>query len=108
MQANGAEMLRLVCCLATEHGIQVCAPVHDALLVEGPAEDIENVVTDTQAAMCKASRLVLDGFELRSDAKIVRHPDRYMDARGEQMWDTVMSMLIATVQGELVGSDETF
>jgi DNA polymerase-1 len=27
MQANGAEMLRLACCLATERGIEVCAPV---------------------------------------------------------------------------------
>ena len=32
MQANGAEMLRLACCLATERGVQVCAPVHDAVL----------------------------------------------------------------------------
>jgi hypothetical protein len=30
--ANGAEMLRLACCLATERGIEVCAPVHDAIL----------------------------------------------------------------------------
>src|SRR5215208_1573604 len=27
MQANGAEMLRLACCLATERGLAVCAPV---------------------------------------------------------------------------------
>jgi DNA polymerase family A len=32
MQANGAEMLRLACCFATESGIEVCAPVHDALV----------------------------------------------------------------------------
>ena len=44
MQANGAEMLRLACCLATERGIRVCAPVHDALLVEARAEDIDAVV----------------------------------------------------------------
>ena len=37
MQANGAEMLRLACCLATEQGIEVCAPIHDALLIEGDA-----------------------------------------------------------------------
>jgi len=36
MQANGAEMLRLACCMATERGICVCAPVHDALLIEAP------------------------------------------------------------------------
>ena len=40
MQANGAEMLRMACCLATERGINVCAPVHDALLVEGAAGDL--------------------------------------------------------------------
>ena len=27
MQANGAEMLRLACCISTEAGIEVCAPV---------------------------------------------------------------------------------
>jgi DNA polymerase-1 len=72
MQANGAEMLRLACCLATERGIRVCAPIHDALLVEGPADEIKTVVAETQAAMAKASRVVLEGFELRSDAKVVR------------------------------------
>jgi hypothetical protein len=40
MQANGAEMLRLACCLATEVGIHVCAPVHDAVLIEGDASQI--------------------------------------------------------------------
>ena len=37
MQANGAEMLRLACCLATEGGGgEVCAPVHDAVLICAP------------------------------------------------------------------------
>jgi hypothetical protein len=93
MQANGAEMLRLACCLATERGIQVCAPVHDAVLVEGPTDNIETVVADTQAAMAEASRVVLGGFELRSDVKIVRYPDRYSDPRGERMWETVLRIL---------------
>jgi hypothetical protein len=93
MQANGAEMLRLACCLAIERGITVCAPVHDALLVEGPADEIKTVVAATQAAMAEASRIVLDGFELRTDAKIVRWPDRYMGDRGAKMWETVMGIL---------------
>ena len=33
-QAHGAEMLRLACCLISEHGIQLCCPVHDAVVVE--------------------------------------------------------------------------
>jgi hypothetical protein len=108
MQANGAEMLRLACCLATERGIAVCAPVHDALLVEGPADEIETVVGETQKAMLEASRIVLDGFELRSDAKIVCYPDRYMDPRGERMWETVMGILAELPQAELIESAEPF
>jgi hypothetical protein len=108
MQANGAEMLRLACCLATERGIEVCAPVHDALLVEGPAGEIREVVVATQDAMAEASRVVLAGFELRSDAKIVCHPDRYIDPRGEQMWNTVLGLLAELPQVELVESAEPF
>jgi len=44
MQANGAEMLRLACWLATERGILVCTPVHEPLLVEGPADEISDVL----------------------------------------------------------------
>jgi hypothetical protein len=93
MQANGAEMMRLACCLATERGVTVCCPVHDALLVEGPADDIEAVVAATQRAMREASEWVLPGSPLRTDAKIVRHPDRYSDPRGERMWGLVQRLL---------------
>jgi hypothetical protein len=93
VQANAAEMLRLACCLATECGIEVCAPVHDALLVEGASDGIEDVVARTQQAMREASELVLPGFPLRTDAKIVRHPDRYTDPRGRYMWERVEGLL---------------
>ncbi|MCA9265819.1 MAG: hypothetical protein KDA60_18280, partial [Planctomycetales bacterium] len=93
MQANGAEILRLACCLATEQGIPVCAPVHDALLVEGDADCIEEVVQHTQDAMVEAGRFVLDGFDLRTDVEVFRWPDRYMDSRGKEMWATVMAIL---------------
>ena len=91
MQANGAEMLRLACCLATERGIRVCAPVHDAILINAPLDEFDVAVAAAQAAMEEASAIVLDGFRLRSDAKIVRYPDRYMDERGKTMWGTVQS-----------------
>ena len=86
-------MLRLACCLTVERGIRVCAPVHDAVLVEGPTDEIHTVVRRTQAAMAEASRVVLDGFELRSDAKIVCWPDRYSDPRGERMWSTALNIV---------------
>jgi DNA polymerase I len=93
MQANGAEMLRLACGLATERGIEVCAPVHDAVLIAAPLHQLESDIADMQDTMREASHIVLDGFELGTDATVVRHPDRYMDERGKTMWDKVMALL---------------
>jgi hypothetical protein len=93
MQANGAEMLRLACCIGTERGIEICAPVHDAMLICAPLDRLDADVTRLQQAMAEASRIVLDGFELGTDAKIVRYPDRYMDERGTVMWDRVMKLI---------------
>jgi hypothetical protein len=35
-QISGAEMLRIACRLGIESGIEVCAPVHDAVLIAAP------------------------------------------------------------------------
>src|SRR5262249_51238645 len=93
MQANGAEMMRLACCLATERGITVCPPVHDALRVEGATVEIDDVVARTQKAMREASELVLPGFPLRTDARVVRHPERYVDERGRRMGGLVWRLV---------------
>jgi DNA polymerase I len=98
MQANGAEMLRLACCLGTERGIEVCAPVHDAVLMCAPPESLDADVARMQEAMREASRIVLNRFELGTDANMVRYPDRYMDERGAVMWGRVMNL----IDGQLV------
>ena len=93
MQANGAEMLRIVCILLTEAGIRVCAPVHDALLIEAPLGQLDEAIANAKSLMKESSRIVLDGFELGSDVKAFRYPERYMDKRGVVMWDTVMNLI---------------
>jgi hypothetical protein len=93
MQANGAEMLRIASIKLVAAGIRVCAPVHDALLVEAPLDQLDAVVQMTQDLMKEASRIVLDGFELGSDAKVIRYPERYMDKRGTKMWNMVMGLI---------------
>jgi hypothetical protein len=55
--------------------------------------------------MGEASRVVLSGFELRTDAKIVRYPDRYSDPRGVRMWQTMTKILDELRQPEEVGAE---
>lgn len=87
------DRLRLACCLLTENSINVCAPVHDAVLIEAPISSIEEVCVQAQALLEEASSSVLDGFRLRSDVDLICFPDRYMDERGARMWSRISEVL---------------
>jgi hypothetical protein len=50
-------------------------------------------VIKMQELMRESSRIVLNGFELGTDASVVRHPDRYTDDRGTVMWQRVMKLI---------------
>ena len=98
VQATGADILRIACIIATRHGIKLLAPIHDAVLIEAPFERIEADVTLMQEIMRRASRIVLNAnangiHELRTDAKIIRHPERYSDPRGAAIWARVLGLL---------------
>lgn len=86
VQANGAEMLRLACCLATERGIEVCATLHDAILIEASETDIQEAVRVTQQSMSEASCIVLEGLALRSTVRLIRHSESLGDHRGSVVW----------------------
>ena len=92
MQANGAEMLRLACCLGIERGIKICAPVHDAVLIESPLDRLKDDVAIMRECMEKASRVVLGGFALRTEFKTVRYPYHYQDPRGERCGRSLLVM----------------
>lgn len=93
VQAAAAEMLRLACIFATEAGLPVCWPVHDALLVEAAADEIEDVVVAVTSIMARASEVVTGGLRIRVGVEVIRYPDRYMDPRGLAMWRTVTGLL---------------
>jgi DNA polymerase I len=93
LQSNGADMLRLAAILATGQGVGVCGAVHDALMIEARLDELDDAIATTRAAMARASAKVLSGYELRTGVEIVRAPDRYMEARGEPLWSTVMEFL---------------
>jgi hypothetical protein len=90
-QAGAADMLRLAAELVVNAGVKLCATVHDAVLVEAPAGDA--AVSATRAAMARASALVLDGFELRTDVEVIAHPNRYRDRRGADFFDRMLAMV---------------
>ena len=98
VQSSGADILRIAVVWATRKGLRLLAPIHDALLIESACDRINHDVALLQELMRRASRIVLnatpDGtIELRTDAAIVRYPDRFMDPRGVAVWERVMEIL---------------
>jgi hypothetical protein len=91
MQAGCAEALRWACVYATEAGVKVLAPIHDALLVESQIDELEGIVRRTRECMDRASNLVL-GFAMRTDPKVIEFPDRFIDPRGAETWKRIMSL----------------
>jgi DNA polymerase I len=98
IQANCADVFRLAYVWGTRHGLTLIAPVHDAVLLESPEDRIEQDVALMREIMRRASRVIFNStvdetFELRTDAKIIRYPDRFTDSRGTKLWEIVLKLL---------------
>ncbi|NRP52385.1 MULTISPECIES: DNA polymerase [unclassified Marinobacterium] len=98
MQANGAEMLRMAVSVLLDEGIKVCAPIHDAVLIEAPLDELDEVISKAQVIMADVSDYILSGFRLSSDVDVVKYPERYTDERGAHLWETIIG-LAADVEG---------
>ncbi len=91
MQANGAEMMRIAAIGAMQAGIEVCAPVHDAFLIAASPDRLERDVETMGDIMTRAGMLIC-GIPVRTEAKLIRFPSRYMEDRGIEMWNRVMRL----------------
>lgn len=92
MQTVGAEITQLAICLCFDNGVEVIAPVHDAIMIQAPISEIKNKVKIAQKCMEDASEYIL-GFRIRTDTKTFRYPEHYRDPRGDWMWEKVWDIL---------------
>jgi hypothetical protein len=99
MQSTASEIMHVLCLLAERRGIRICAPVHDAFLAEGPVGDTEELSAALDRAMRDAAAVVLRGHELPTDCQVVRPGERFYDARGVAMWNTVTKLATRREQG---------
>jgi hypothetical protein len=85
--------LHVACVLAERRKIQIVAPIHDALLAEAALDEIEEASVALDRAMRDASAIVLRGYELPTEFKIIRPGERYHDDRGVEMWSTITRLV---------------
>jgi hypothetical protein len=93
MQSRGACILQASCILGEGRGLELIAPVHDALMCEAPADREDEVSHALDETMRDASRAVLRGFELRTDVQVVRSDGRYFEKRAVEMWNRINRLI---------------
>jgi DNA polymerase family A len=93
IQSTASEILHVACVLAERRGIEVVAPVHDAIMAECRADQAEELSTALDRVMGDAAALMLRGYRLPTDCQLIRSGERYFDDRGEAMWTTVTRLL---------------
>jgi hypothetical protein len=96
-QANGAEMMRLAANRTIAEGLCLCCSLHDAFLIMAPIERIEADTRRMQEIMAWASGQVLGGPQLRSEAKVFKHPRFFnkVKKKARSMWHKVRRELKA-------------
>ena len=96
-KAHGSEMMRAAAIAATEVGLAIAAPIHDAFLLMAPLTSLEADVAALRAIM-EATGTAVISVPVGTDIRIIRPLDRYMDERGAEMWAKVMGLLAAVEQ----------
>ena len=64
-------MLRMTMIALEDAGIEVIAPVHDAVLIQAPTTEIHDIAEEAQSIMRRVSGQMLGGFWLEVDTDIV-------------------------------------
>jgi DNA polymerase I len=105
-QANGAEIMRLAVCWMVEAGLHVGGVVHDAIVLTAPLAHVNDHITQAQHYMEQAGRKVLGGFRLFSDQSIYPYPQRFLEKKGQRMWDIVQAALGRSVGVGTLGYEE--
>ncbi len=93
MQAGGSDILRQALFLLEENNIDTIAPLHDAVLIECDANEVEHVNQKASELLRQASRDYLNGFTLGVDSKIIKSNERFPVEKDLQTWNFIYSKI---------------
>jgi DNA polymerase-1 len=98
-QAGGADMMRITMIAATEAGIQIAAPVHDAFWVLCQIAELDSTIERMTNIMRRAAIAVTGGLPINAtvEAKVLwphcLGDVRKDDAKGQKMWLEVNELI---------------
>jgi DNA polymerase I-like protein with 3'-5' exonuclease and polymerase domains len=109
MQAGGVDILRRACIALDEAGFKLIGTVHDAVAIGfDDTPDLQEKVEEVRQIMrrCGASifdsKKVSEGFEIRVDVQLVRHPDTFAESSTDALWSKIQNAIetVKAVEGQ--------
>jgi DNA polymerase I len=98
-QAGGADAMRIAAIAATEAGIHVACPIHDAFWIMAPLSELDDAIERMQRIMIAAGTAVTGGLPIGVTVEhVVRWPHSLGDVRnprdrGHAMWMEIKGLL---------------
>jgi hypothetical protein len=93
VQATGSEILRATVIRLAAEGFDVCATLHDSVLVALDLEDWEERLNRLEFVMTEATRPLLDGHGVSVESKVLMPGERYLEEKGRETWEFMASKL---------------
>jgi len=97
-QATCADIMRRAVALMADQGIAICEIVHDAVVIEAPAEVLRLHIDIVKSCWRSAGEEIL-GFPIEADSKECIYPNRFEDQDGKSMWEILMGLLAKAEAG---------
>ena len=104
IQAHGAEILRKALIDLTDANFEVCALVHDAVLIQIPIPEYSERLKEAKQIMVDASVAVVGG-PIRVDSEIIRSNYRQLekdgsDSKDQKLFDDIMHEIDTYIRSE--------
>jgi len=93
VQATGSEILRATVIRLAAEGFEICATVHDSVVVELPLDGWKERKERLEFVMTEATRPLLNGHGVLVDSKVLLPGERYVDDRGREMFELMAGRL---------------
>lgn len=85
VQSMGAEIMRIAALLCRDNGLNICGTVHDSIVVECSADDVDQVAESMKIIMNDATVSTLN-MPSAVDVTTAIYPNRYYDKDGKEDW----------------------
>ena len=104
IQAHGAEILRKALIDLTDANFEVCALVHDAVLIQIPIPEYSERLKEAKQIMVDASVAVVGG-PIRVDSEIIKSNYRQLekdgsDSKDQKLFDNIMHEIDTYIRSE--------